>query len=381
MTAFVRHPLIVLLCLGAVIIQMTYRVLGGYEFILLSLLSEGLLILNILDWVKDLFFKVDPRGPFTAPQLDRDTQNVSDHLEEQDDLFQVNEARNGGIETGSNQTQHSLTLLEKITHGVLAVILVYSLFLLINGRQDSSQAIRQPSKIEKIISKEIVIGRRIPLGWVELSSWNLKQQKNYKVIINFKEIHKLWEGQEVIVSVHKGLFSIPWVSSIKLDKEKYYSKVLTQFPRATEIWKELIYDHLDTQAWQEGLSKTLEYIDLFPDDYEFAKGVAASFGQRRMNRELIQILEKFLGKKEDYDLYNMLGFALAKIGQSERGIELIKTSIAWDPQNASAYYHLGYIYRDLGRFDESRAMFEKVLQIRPHFPEIQSEILKMSEKK
>jgi len=45
----------------------------------------------------------------------------------------------------------------------------------------------------------------------------------------------------------------------------------------------------------------------------------------------------------------------------------IRQAIALSPRNKWAYYHLGEVYRQEGRLDEAKAMYEKALEIDPNF--------------
>ncbi|HET6370511.1 MAG TPA: tetratricopeptide repeat protein, partial [Nitrospiria bacterium] len=52
----------------------------------------------------------------------------------------------------------------------------------------------------------------------------------------------------------------------------------------------------------------------------------------------------------------------------------LKSSIPLNPENWEAYYHLGYIYSDLGKYKEAAEMFEKVMERQPRFPEVQAQL-------
>ena len=45
----------------------------------------------------------------------------------------------------------------------------------------------------------------------------------------------------------------------------------------------------------------------------------------------------------------------------------IRQAIELASQNKWGYYHLGEIYRQEGRVDEARAMYERALEINPQF--------------
>jgi len=58
-------------------------------------------------------------------------------------------------------------------------------------------------------------------------------------------------------------------------------------------------------------------------------------------------------------------------------VEVLKGSVYVDivrgrirPDYWEAYYHLGYLYSDMGRNAEAIRMFEKAVKLKPNFPEI-----------
>ncbi|HXC61413.1 MAG TPA: tetratricopeptide repeat protein, partial [Nitrospiria bacterium] len=55
-------------------------------------------------------------------------------------------------------------------------------------------------------------------------------------------------------------------------------------------------------------------------------------------------------------------------------------SIRINPDPWEAYYRLGYIYNEMGRYKEAVAMFEKVLERQPHFPEIEKQFADLRKK-
>jgi tetratricopeptide (TPR) repeat protein len=51
----------------------------------------------------------------------------------------------------------------------------------------------------------------------------------------------------------------------------------------------------------------------------------------------------------------------------QAAVEALKQSIADDPENAAAYYYLGYTYQEMGSYPAAREAFEKTYAINPDF--------------
>jgi tetratricopeptide (TPR) repeat protein len=73
------------------------------------------------------------------------------------------------------------------------------------------------------------------------------------------------------------------------------------------------------------------------------------------------------------------GAALNWAGQSAEASVVLKESIHLDPDNWEAYYHLGYVYGDMGQFEEAIGFFEEVLKRQPNMLDARAMITKHRE--
>jgi tetratricopeptide (TPR) repeat protein len=62
-----------------------------------------------------------------------------------------------------------------------------------------------------------------------------------------------------------------------------------------------------------------------------------------------------------------IGYQMAKMGDFDSAVELLKNNAADYPASASAQYGLGRAYKGKGDVANARAAFEKALQIDPNF--------------
>jgi len=89
-------------------------------------------------------------------------------------------------------------------------------------------------------------------------------------------------------------------------------------------------------------------------------------------REFQQAIE--LNPRHDW-AHIRLGFAYyARDRDAVRAETEIRQAIALSPRNKWAYYHLGEVYRQEGRTNEARAMYEKALEIDPEFEAAQKRL-------
>ncbi len=272
-------------------------------------------------------------------------------------------------------------LLKQIERGITNLIFlffIYSAVIFVNGRSDTTLPIEHTATVVAINENRLNIGSISALPWVELTSWEGKNKSKH-LLLGWREKEWIWPGQPVLIQIRQGLFGIPWVFKLERDKEKYYQKILEAVPNAAETWKDLTRFYLDRKKWKQAAETAEDYLKIYPKDYEFAKGTAAVLGQAHQNAEMIALLEPFLSqaslsKKQNYELYNLVGWGAHYLGDNSRAVKLSEASIPFDPENWWAYYQLGYIYHHTGKPKEAIAMFKKVLERRPGFPEIEQQL-------
>ncbi len=51
----------------------------------------------------------------------------------------------------------------------------------------------------------------------------------------------------------------------------------------------------------------------------------------------------------------------------QAAVEVLKQIVADDPENAAAYYYLGYTYQEMGNYTAAREAFKKTYEINPDF--------------
>lgn len=265
----------------------------------------------------------------------------------------------------------SLRRLERGAQAGFVLLMVYSAVLWVNGAGNKAPLEDHAAQVVRVMGAELDLDGIIPLAWVQLTSWR-RPSGTERILLRAAESRKLWAGQPVIVQVRRGRLGIPWVVKIERDQEAYARQILEKMPTAVEPWKTLINFLIDHQRWDEAAAKMREYLALYPEDYAFAEGIAAAFGQARRPADLVEILGPFAAKQANYNAYNMVGFALHQLGRREEAVQLLQASIPLEPENFWAYYHLGYVYQAMGQRVEAQAAFEEVLKRRPQFPEIEA---------
>jgi tetratricopeptide (TPR) repeat protein len=268
------------------------------------------------------------------------------------------------------RARQALRRFEQAIGVVIGGFVLMSGLLFLNGYHDSSAATDIPSEVISIGVGDLEILHGALFSWADVRSWRHPGEVE-RILLSPDERSLTWPGQPVIVRVRAGRLGIPWVEEVLRDREKYYAQVLAIAPTAAGPRRERLLWLVERQRWADTVNAGLEYLLLYPDDYDFIKGIAAALGVVGRAADTVTLIEPFVARQpQNYELLNLVGWSLHQAGQSARGIEILEAAVPLEPENWMAYYHLGYAYQAIGRRAEAIAMFEKVLEIRPEYPEI-----------
>lgn len=328
-----KHALLVFVCYWALIAQMSYRVPSRLLFLLIPWIGTAIGLLSLFFFLKHLFSNSHTHSPF----------------------------------------YYTLRVIEQGTALMLRVFIYYSLLLYLNAKLDTSPRIDQVAEIETITLGEIQLDIPIPLRWANLKSASNPESVT-RLLLRWDEAKKLWGGESVVVQSRRGFLRIPWIVKIERNEEKYSREALALSPTATAAWRKLINFYLDHERWKEASAAAQEYIKIYPADDAYALSVAGALNVSGHYADGIAILNPIVENRPTYEAYQLLGWALSFNGQRPRAAEVLEASIPLRPEDWEAYYHLGYVYNDMGKVPEAIVHFEKVLERRPHFPEVKKQL-------
>lgn len=330
-----KYIVILFLCLWALSVQMTYRVPSRFLFLLLPWVGLAVSVLSFILLGNHLLRLV--RVPA-------------------DDPF---------IET--------FRRIERWTTLLIGAFLCYSLFLYANGRLDSSEPVDHSTEILTISGGEIDLGWLIPYSWTEFRSWE-DPERTERLFLQWRERDVLWAGAEVVVQIRKGYFGLPWVLTIERDEEKNNLQVLRLVPTASAAWRQLITHYFIHHRPKEASAAAREYLKIYPNDLQFAGYVGAMLNEFGRYAEAVTVFEHVLARRPGYGDYVELGRAVYLQGNKTRAAAAWEAAIRLSPESPIAYYHLGYLYKEVGELQKAVGTFEKLMKRTPGFPEVEAEI-------
>lgn len=258
--------------------------------------------------------------------------------------------------------------------GLIVRVFIYTgLLTYANAVLDLTEPMERSAEVAAVSEFEVALGSLVVLSRADLR-WSDQSDHLEPILLWDAERRWLWVGEPVIVHFKSGLFGIPWIVKLERDEKRYAEQVLRLFPTASQAWKNLVAFDLERRRWDDAYTTASQYLVHYPEDYEFALSTAGALGVAFRHDKAVALLEPFLTRRRDYELYNVVGWSLAKLGEAERAVALLTSSIPLDPDNFWAYYHLAYVYRNRGQTVEATRMFEAVLDRRSNFPEVEEQL-------
>jgi tetratricopeptide (TPR) repeat protein len=197
------------------------------------------------------------------------------------------------------------------------------------------------------------------------------------ILLTDKDEAGLYTGEDIEIFVRKGILSLDRVLEIRQDLEKYYFKMLKAAPDSKVAMGGLINLYSKRNEFDLALDWYDKLLIKFPVEYEIGFDLGGRLVDAKRYKQAVTVLKKVVEVKRDYDVVYMLGYALAWAGEKEEAEKYLMQATELDPTDFRAYYTLGYVYRDTGRYGKAKEAWAKVLQLLPNFPEVENNIKSM----
>lgn len=122
--------------------------------------------------------------------------------------------------------------------------------------------------------------------------------------------------------------------------------------------------------WRTGVTLFRRAVAVTPGSYMLHYCLADAYLEERRPREAVPELRKVIKLKPDLASgHDVLGFVLAKLGNTAEGIKEIRTALRLEPRMATAWNNLGGIYSAQGKSKAAIDAFTRSVKIRPSYPE------------
>jgi tetratricopeptide (TPR) repeat protein len=275
-----------------------------------------------------------------------------------------------GQRAAGDKFHQTMRLMDRAAMLAMGLFVAYSAVLYANGRFDDSAPVEQQAEIVSIAKTNL------PFGQASLASIRPAASPDtaFTIMLAGQEPSQLWPHEPVLVHVRAGWLGLSWVMRVEQDEEQYWHGVIRELPDAAEAWKKLTWFYFKHHRAKDAANAARRYFALRQDDTEYACAIAGTLSVHGLHQEARDLLLPFIEHDGTYFTYDVMGAIFHKLGDDVQAERLFTSAIALDPENAQAYFELGYAYKDMGRYEDATAMFRKALQYRPIFPEMEEQI-------
>ena len=196
-------------------------------------------------------------------------------------------------------------------------------------------------------------------------------------VIKNKMDDELYVGQEVLVRESRGLLGLREVLQVKENSEVYYGNMKTVLPDSFKAREGLISVYMDQKEYHKAERMYLEYLRMSPPQDNIGEYLASRLIMEEQYDIACRIYEHMLKSERNYDTLTQYGYALAYSLRYAEAVKIYEEAIMLDPDNYIAHYHLGYVFRDMKRYDDARASWTRTLELFPNFPEVKKRLTEL----
>jgi hypothetical protein len=252
----------------------------------------------------------------------------------------------------------------------------YGLFLFTNGKFDVADPVHYPTEVVSIGMNETALGLRVPFVWADVRSWRRPGDVE-RIVLRPDERARLWGGQSVVVSVRPGFYGRPWVSRIEANVEKRSQTILAMAPDAAEVRKDLAEFYVRLGRFGDAAATTREYARRFPQDRKFPVHIAMLLTTRDRFADVVTVLADVAPRREDADVYMLLGYSLGMQGRRGEGLPLLERARDMQPRNWWPHYALGWVYAAGGDYARAVTSLQKAIELNPALYDAEREVQRL----
>jgi tetratricopeptide (TPR) repeat protein len=275
------------------------------------------------------------------------------------------------------QSRSSLVaIVSKIKKISVVIITIYALMacvLRINGISFVPTTTRSTKFISSSYRGPGNFGKMIIQDWADTS-------RRRTILLASRDEANLYPGENVEVILRRGILGLQRIVEVRKDLVKFYTKMLEVDPESKAAIKGLTVAYSQRNQLEEALKWYGIYTERYTNDDNIGFNWGCRLIEDRQYRQAATVLSKVIEKNRTYKNLYLLGYALAWAGEKYQAEKHLREATELDPTDFSAFYSLGYVYYDTGRYPQAREAWSTVLKLMPHFPEVESK-LRMVEKK
>ncbi len=277
------------------------------------------------------------------------------------------------------QSRNSLAVvikkIKKVSFVIIAVYALMALALRING----ISFLPTTTKLTKLIAISKPYRGSGNFGKMTVQDWNDANGRR-NILLASRDEASLFNGENVEVELRRGILGFERIIEVRKDMVKFYTKMLQVDPDSKNAIKGLTVAYSRRNQLEEALNWYGVYTERFTNDDNIGFNWGIRLIEDRQYSQAVTVLSKAIEKNRTYKNLYLLGYALAWAGEKYEAEKYLREASKIDPTDYSAFYSLGYVYYDTGRYRQAKEAWTTALLLMPNFPEVESN-LKMVEKK
>jgi hypothetical protein len=277
------------------------------------------------------------------------------------------------------QTRNSLAAaIKKIKEVSFVIIAIYALTALVL-RINGISFLPTTTKSAKLIVISKPYRGSGHFGKVTVQDWDDANGRR-DILLASRDEASLFNGENVEVELRRGILGFERIIEVRKDMVKFYTKMLQVDPDSKNAIKGLTIAYSRRNQLEDALKWYGVYTERFTHDDNIGFNWGIRLIEDRQYSHAVTVLRKVIEKNRTYKNLYLLGYALAWAGEKYEAEKYLREAAKIDPTDYSAFYSLGYVYYDTGRYSQAKEAWSTALLLMPNFPEIESN-LKMVEKK
>jgi hypothetical protein len=167
-------------------------------------------------------------------------------------------------------------MLDRLTAVLLVVAFLGGLALTYNGMFDSSAPQRRRAEVVTVGGTELPY-RLGYFGWADLRDRESPGRTERIVLSPGRDevsLASALPGQAVVVTMQRGWFGVPWVSTITVDHSEHAQRVLSVLPAAAGMRKAMIASLARDRRWKEVRVQAEAHLREYPHDRDYILALA-----------------------------------------------------------------------------------------------------------
>ncbi|HSB30470.1 MAG TPA: tetratricopeptide repeat protein [Candidatus Sulfobium mesophilum] len=277
------------------------------------------------------------------------------------------------------QSRNSLAVviknIKKVSFAIIAIYALIALALRIN----SISFFPTVTRSAKLIAISKPYRGSGNFGKMTVQDWD-DANGRIDILRASRDEASLFNGEDVEVKLRRGILGLQRIIEVRKDLVKFYTKMLQVDPDSKNAIKGLTVAYSRRNQLDEALKWYGVYTKRFTNDDNIGFNWGIMLIEDRQYSQAVTVLSKVIEKNRTYKNLYLLGYALAWAGEKYEAEKYLREATKIDPTDYSAFYSLGYVYYDTGRYSQAKEAWSTALLLMPNFPEVESN-LKMVEKK